>query len=151
VSGIAISEGRRDDAHDRPGTVCIGDTYFRAQLEARRRHLLHAGADASHARAHLRWLLDEVDAALARLREGTFAVCDTCLEPIEVDRLVQDPLVRSCSDHPATAESDRLARDLALARAIQRRLLPPPRPVIDGWAFYYRYAAAGDVGGITSM
>lgn len=147
MSGIAISAGRCDDAHDRPGTVCIGDAYFRAQLEARRRHLLHAGADSSHARAHLRWLLDEVDAALARLREGTFAVCDTCLEPIEVDRLVQDPLVRSCSDHPATAESDRLARDLALARAIQRRLLPPPRPVIDGWAFYYRYAAAGDVGG----
>jgi phosphoserine phosphatase RsbU/P len=147
VSGIVISGGRRDDADERPGTVCIGDAYFRAQLEARRRHLLRAAADSRHARAHLCWLLDEVDAALARLREGTFGICDTCLEPIEVDRLVQDPLVRLCSDHLATAESDRLARDLALARAIQQRLLPPPQPVIDGWTFYYRYAAAGDVGG----
>jgi len=148
VSHIAISDGCRDDEQNRPGTVCVGDGYFRAQLEARRRHLLHATADSSHTRAHLRWLLAEVDATLARLRDGTFGICDICLEPIEVDRLVQDPLVRSCGDHPVTSpEPDRLARDLALARAIQRRLLPPPQPAIDGWTFYYRYAAAGDVGG----
>jgi phosphoserine phosphatase RsbU/P len=151
VTRIATGENRRDSAPDRaspaPGTLCVSDTYFKSQLEARRRHLLHASADGGQARARLRWLLEEVDAALARLGDGTFGICETCLEPIEVDRLVHDPLVRICGDHPPEAETHRLARDLALARAVQRRLLPPPQAVIDGWTFYYRYAAAGHVGG----
>ena len=128
------------------GSVAVSDSSFREALESRRVHLQHA---RTHPASHdeVRRLLAEVDAALVRLEHGTFGICETCHEPIEADRLVRDPLVRLCGEHPGEDEAERLGRDLALARAVQRRLLPSPHTVIPGWRFHYRYAAAGDVGG----
>lgn len=43
--------------------------------------------------------LDAVDAALVRLDNGTFDVCEVCRRPIGQDRLVADPLLTRCSEH----------------------------------------------------
>jgi len=91
--------------------------YFRPQLEQRRERLLsalHSSADAS-----LSDLLTEVDAALARMDEGTFGICETCHDPVEKDRLLSDPLVRFCLDHLTDEEQRALESDLALAAGIQ--------------------------------
>jgi serine phosphatase RsbU (regulator of sigma subunit) len=126
-------------------SVAVGESAFRDALDVRRGHLLQALRGSAD--PHLERLLRDVDAALSRLQDGTFGICEACHEPIEADRLLRDPLVRLCSDHPGEAESKRLERDLALARVVQRRLLPSPATVISGWRFHYRYAAAGEVGG----
>jgi len=41
--------------------------------------------------------LDDVEAALARLHEGTYAVCASCGRAIDDERLQADPATRSCS------------------------------------------------------
>ncbi len=43
--------------------------------------------------------LDEIDAALQRLDEGTFGVCETCGRPIAAARLEALPATRFCIDH----------------------------------------------------
>jgi sigma-B regulation protein RsbU (phosphoserine phosphatase) len=129
-----------------PSTIRVSDGFFRQELRTRRHHLLRATRQSGSDR-RLQTLLAEVDAALDRLDAGSFGICGRCLEPIETDRLVRDPLARLCSDHPGETEVARVSQDLALARVVQRRLLPPTRTVIDGWTLHYRYAAAGEVGG----
>ena len=123
----------------------VGDTYFQTALVQRRDLLLRTGAVGSD--AEIGRLLAQVDAALARLDRGTFGMCSTCHDHIEADRLVRDPLAEHCADHPGADEAARVRRDLAFAREIQRRLLPPVSATLDGWRYTYRYEAAGDVGG----
>lgn len=43
--------------------------------------------------------LDEIDAALARLDEGTYGVCETCGRPIGEARLDALPAARFCIEH----------------------------------------------------
>lgn len=44
--------------------------------------------------------LEAVDAALGRLADGTFGLCDVCGEQISEARLDADPLTRTCgADH----------------------------------------------------
>ena len=40
--------------------------------------------------------LDEVDAALARVRDATYGLCETCGRPIAHDRLEARPVARAC-------------------------------------------------------
>jgi len=40
--------------------------------------------------------LDEVDAALARVRDATYGLCETCGRPIAQDRLEARPVARAC-------------------------------------------------------
>ena len=42
-------------------------------------------------------LLDEVEAALARLDDGTYGACATCGAAIDDARLVREPTVRTCA------------------------------------------------------
>jgi DnaK suppressor protein len=44
-------------------------------------------------------LLDEVDAALGRLADGTYGVCALCGSPIPDDELATTPTARSCGRH----------------------------------------------------
>ncbi|MFN8062740.1 MAG: SpoIIE family protein phosphatase [Vicinamibacterales bacterium] len=125
--------------------VILGDTYFRTELESRRRRLVDASRTAGT--TELAHLLAEVDAALDRIERGTYGVCDVCHDTIEADRLVRNPLTVACADHVSLREETRLARDLALAREVQRRLLPCTNGVAGSWAYRYTYLAAGDVGG----
>jgi sigma-B regulation protein RsbU (phosphoserine phosphatase) len=131
----------------------VGDAYFEQQLTARRERLRavtpHNGAHAEIAR-----LVAEVDAALERLHNGTFGVCEVCQGGIELQRLIADPLARVCADEPGARLADlgpealqRLEADLEMAGRIQRGLLPPQRVTACGWEFEYHYEPLGPVSG----
>ena len=125
--------------------VTAEQTYLRSELEQRRTRLqsaLHTSADAS-----LNNLLQEVDAALARMDQGTYGICETCREPVEKDRLLADPLARVCLDHLSRDEQRALESDLALAARIQKALLPPTEVSCAGWHVRYHYEPAGVVSG----
>ena len=92
-------------------------------------------------------LLGETDDALARLENGSFGICETCLEPIETERVIADPLVRFCLDHLTGPEQRALEHDLELAARIQRRLLPIDHARVNGWEITYQYEPAGVVSG----
>jgi sigma-B regulation protein RsbU (phosphoserine phosphatase) len=119
---------------------------FREQL-LERRQLLEAAGPVSGAAAEVRRLLLDVDAALRRMDEGTFGLCEACADPIEPDRLVADPLTRFCLDHLTPIEQRALQQDLDLAMRIQRELLPKADVRLDGWEVAYHYQPAGPVSG----
>jgi phosphoserine phosphatase RsbU/P len=132
--------------HTPGGSMATAEqAYFRPQLEQRRERLLsalHSSADAS-----LSSLLNEVDAALARMDDGTYGICETCHDPVEKERLLSDPLVRFCLDHLTHEEQRALESDLELAAHIQKGLLPPPELSAAGWQVRYHYEPAGPVSG----
>ena len=81
---VAYSEGTPpDDEHDPEGSTIA---FERAQVEA----------VAAQARAHLA----EIDAALARLRDGSYGVCERCGEEISSVRLEARPHARTCATCP---------------------------------------------------
>lgn len=122
------------------------ETLLKKQLSQRRQRL-QAAAERTEESAYLTGLLAEVDAALERMDNGSFGLCETCHEPIENDRLCADPLLRSCLDHLSPAQQRALERDLELAGHIQRGLLPKPEVRGDDWRVAYQYQPAGPVGG----
>jgi len=93
-------------------------------------------------------LLRQVDAALERLDEGSFGICEVCHESIEADRLFANPLARTCLDHMARPELEALERDLDLLAQVQQKLLPPRHQQFDGWEVCFDYrpfrVASGD-------
>jgi phosphoserine phosphatase RsbU/P len=127
-----------------PATASIGQQ-FRPQLLERRARLQNASGAVPA--AYLRELLAEVDAALHRIDNGSFGICETCGDAIEVDRLQQDPLTRFCLDHLSPAELRMHEQDLALAAQIQGQLLPSRQLRLEHWDTHYRYQPFGAVGG----
>ena len=125
--------------------ITATDAYFRTELIERRELLSRATRDSRH--AELRHLLADVDAALARLEQGTFGICEVCHEYVGTRHLQHDPLARCCDEHPTPAEEARIQRDLALAHDLQLGLLPRHGLSVDGWQFRYRYQPASEVGG----
>lgn len=122
------------------------ESYLQTQLEERRKRL--EGALASRrADASIAALLSEVDAALERMREGSFGICEECHDSIEQERLLADPLVRFCIDHLNEPQRRALEQDLELASGVQRALLPPHDIRADGWQIHYCYEPAGVVSG----
>ena len=80
---VEASEGSNaDDEHDPEGATIA---FERAQTSAL----------AASAVAHLR----EVAAALARLDDGTYGVCETCGRAIPEARLEARPTARTCVGH----------------------------------------------------
>jgi len=120
--------------------------YIRTELEVRRERLL-AASQSNLTDASLPQLLASVDAALARLKTGTFGICEECHESIETDRILSDPLVRFCLDHLSSEEQRALEKDLVLAAGIQRALLPRQDWSVDGWQASYHYQPAALVSG----
>jgi len=126
--------------------VTAEQAYLRSELE--RRHdrlqsaLLSPSADAS-----LSSLLDQVDAALTRMDQGTYGICEACHTPIETDRLLADPLLQFCLDDLTSEERRALESDLTLAARIQQALLPDQNFSPGGWQVRYHYAPAGLVSG----
>ncbi|MCU7494622.1 MAG: SpoIIE family protein phosphatase [Ignavibacteria bacterium] len=92
-------------------------------------------------------LLQEVEAALLRMNNGTYGTCEVCGEPIEIDSLETDPLVRFCLDHMNSEQQRSLEEDLKLAMKIQRKLLPQMDVKVPGWDISYHYEPAGFVSG----
>jgi RNA polymerase-binding transcription factor DksA len=85
VALIAASrDSNADDEHDPEGQTIAWE---RAQLSA----------SADQARAQLA----EVDDAAARLRAGTYGVCEVCHRPIGSGRLEARPTARTCVEHAA--------------------------------------------------
>lgn len=124
----------------------IAETFLRGQL-VERRHKLERAISQSGQAARFSRLLGEVDAALARMEDGSFGICESCHDSIEYDRLIADPLVRLCLDHLTDGEKSALERDLQLAAQVQRGLLPNPDFSRDGWRISYHYEPAGLVSG----
>jgi sigma-B regulation protein RsbU (phosphoserine phosphatase) len=122
------------------------DTILRDQLLERRRRLEQAAVAAGET-GQVRNLIQEVDAALARIETGSYGLCQVCHEPIEAERLICDPLSRFCLDHLTPSQQRALEGDLQLAARIQRGLLPDPHFHHNAWAVAYHYAPAGIVSG----
>jgi DnaK suppressor protein len=78
----ARADANTDDEHDPEGAT-IG--FERAQADA--------------LRAALRLRLPEIDAALARIAEGTYGRCSVCGEPIAPARLEARPTTDRCIRH----------------------------------------------------
>lgn len=121
-------------------------TYLRSELE-RRHTRLQTALHSPSADDSLSLLLGEVDAALARMDDGSYGLCNTCHTPIEADRLLADPLLQFCLDDLTGDQRRALEHDLALAARIQQALLPPPSFAPVGWQIRYHYAPAGLVSG----
>jgi sigma-B regulation protein RsbU (phosphoserine phosphatase) len=132
------------EANTTPPTNVESSLLHRELME--RRHQLAAASDRSHA-GQLVELLDAVDSALDRMHEGTFGICEICHEPIESDRLIDDPLSRVCLECFSPGQRRALEHDLNLASSIQRRLLPKPDFEVPGWEGYFHYEPHGAVSG----
>jgi len=124
----------------------IENARMREQLLDRRQKL-QATASKSRDSDDIRNLLNEVDAALEKVDKGTFGLCETCLDTIEEDRLLADPLIRNCLTHLTAAEQRALEHDLDLAYKIQAALLPKQNLKVGGWVSAYHYQPAGPVSG----
>ena len=121
-------------------------SFLHNQLEDRKRRLEAAIAIAPQ-NSGLAGLLREVDSALDRMGKGTYGLCKECHDPVEQDRLLADPLVCYCLDHLTQSQRAALQRDLDLASAVQRKLLPQAGLQAGGWETHYHYAPAGPVSG----
>ncbi|MBK9313278.1 MAG: SpoIIE family protein phosphatase [Acidobacteria bacterium] len=119
---------------------------MRNQLLDRKQQLSAALVKSSQSR-DLRRLLHEVDAALSRMDDGTFGLCEVCHDPVETDRLMADPLARFCLDHISQREREMLERDLEMAARIQTEMLPKPGFVFGDWQVACHYEPAGPVSG----
>ena len=75
----ASTDSNADDEHDPEGATIA---FERSQV----------GALVAQARRHLA----EVEAALGRLRDGTYGACETCGRPIAPARLEARPVARAC-------------------------------------------------------
>jgi phosphoserine phosphatase RsbU/P len=140
------SQGTAQQHVDGGTMATTENAYFRTELELRRERLLSAShGDATD--GALRDLLASVDAALSRLKEGTFGICETCHDTIEAERLVCNPLIRFCLDHLSAEEQRALEKDLVLAAGIQKALLPRADWSVDGWQARYHYQPANLVSG----
>ncbi len=75
----ASADSNADDEHDPEGSTIA---FERSQVAA----LI---AQAEHR-------LNEIEAARARFRAGTYGICETCRDPIAADRLRARPVARTC-------------------------------------------------------
>lgn len=92
-------------------------------------------------------LLGQVDAALAKLDNGTYGKCEACRGYVETDRLLADPLVRVCLSELSAAQRQSLEDDLQLAATIQRGLLPKINVGHASWKADFVYEPLGPVSG----
>jgi phosphoserine phosphatase RsbU/P len=111
-----------------------------------RRVRLQAAASSVSAE-YVNDLLAEVDAALERIDNGAYGLCEKCHDTIEQDRLASNPLVRFCLDHLSGEELRAHEKDLELANQIQVKLLPARDIATREWETHYRYEPAGVVSG----
>lgn len=121
------------------------DFYFRPQILERQRMLQAAVGRLPD--DYVKSLLAEIDAALSRIDDGSFGLCESCHEPIEAERLLADPMVCFCLEHLSSKEIRELEGDLELANRIQVKLLPQHCLQTEDWDTDYLYRPAGPVSG----
>jgi sigma-B regulation protein RsbU (phosphoserine phosphatase) len=125
-------------------TTVVDDSLRERLLE--RRDKLYVTASMLGANAELERLLSEVDAALSRIDNGTYGLCEVCHDPIEPERLLADPVVRFCLGDLTAEQQQALEEDLELAARIQRGLLPSNLDA-GAWEIAYHYEPVGTVSG----
>lgn len=119
---------------------------IRNQLVERRKRLIEVHKNIPHS-SYLFDLLKQVDAALERIDNGSYGICEVCKDPIEEERLLADPLVTVCLGDLSSHQQRALELDLAYASQIQRNMLPQNNLNVNGWELSYRYKPAGPVSG----
>ncbi len=129
--------------------MAIGEMAYvnavREQLLAGRARL--ADVLAGREKEHVDHLLNEVDAALRRIENGSFGTCEECHTDIGEDWLRENPLTTVCLEHMTEKQQRALEYDLEVAGQIQRGLLPPCDVAFAGWDICYHYQPAGVVSG----
>jgi sigma-B regulation protein RsbU (phosphoserine phosphatase) len=118
---------------------------FERELRQRKSYLEAMPADRSEAAA-IQALLREVDAAILRLGDGTFGICEECHDPIENERLLADPSTRFCIDHLTLQERRAFEEDIETARRVQQALLPTAGRY-KSWEIAFAYTPSGVVSG----
>jgi sigma-B regulation protein RsbU (phosphoserine phosphatase) len=113
-----------------------------ARLETLRRVSLENGQASGFAR-----FIEEVDAAFKRYEEGTYGICETCSEPMNVETMLADPLARVCLDELTGKQKTALEDDLQFAAEIQRGLLPSREITHGRWSVDFVYEPAGIISG----
>ncbi len=126
--------------------AAVIDAALRGQLIERRQKLEDAVAERDET-AQLARLLAEVDAALARMDEGSYGLCQVCRKPIEAERIISDPVACVCLGCLTPKQQRALEEDLELAARIQAGLLPRRDFAGEGWQVSYHYEAASLVSG----
>lgn len=126
--------------------VKSSNPHIREQLLDRRSRLERALV-VSPNDSQVQRLLNEVDAAIGRMDQGSYGLCQACHEAIEPERLMVDPLVHFCLDCMTPSQRRALEEDLELAAQIQTALLPPQNLRSTGWETAYHYEGAGPISG----
>ena len=83
----------------RKGTGAFPDPTDRASLESERNLTLRI-------RDRERMLRNKIEAALARIEDGTFGTCEVCEEEIGAERLEARPVTTLCINCKETQEED---------------------------------------------
>ncbi len=55
--------------------------------------------------AHARTVIDQVEAAIARIEQGTYGKCESCGQDIDEAMLDVDPLAQGCMCHQAAGQA----------------------------------------------
>ena len=124
----------------------LDELLLRQKLQDRRLKL-ESGMQLVTDREPLLRLLRDVEGAFERMESGQYGLCQVCLEPIERDRLLSDPLANTCLEHLTPNQRRALDEDLKLAWRIQSQLLPEREIRWNGWEVCYHYEPAGSVPG----
>lgn len=120
--------------------------FLQTQLHERKQRL-EAAVAAAPQETSLTSLLREVDAALDRMKQGTYGLCEACHESIEKERLLADPLICYCIDHLTASQKRELEEELDLAARLQRELLPDQDLRWGGWEIHHHWEPLGQVSG----
>ena len=111
------------------------------------RERLEATAKNSADTMQLGGLLREVSAAIERLGQEGYGVCQVCHDLIGQAAMNVDPLAKTCLSCFTPEQLKELEQDLDRAWLIQGELLPKQNMKFNGWEVSYHYEPAGPVSG----
>jgi sigma-B regulation protein RsbU (phosphoserine phosphatase) len=111
------------------------------------RERLEATAKNSADTMQLGGLLREVSAAIERLGQEGYGVCQVCHDLIGQAAMSVDPLAKTCLSCFTPEQLKELEQDLDRAWLIQGELLPKQNMKFNGWEVSYHYEPAGPVSG----
>jgi sigma-B regulation protein RsbU (phosphoserine phosphatase) len=111
------------------------------------RERLEANARDTADTFQLNGLLREVTAAIDRLGQEGYGVCQVCHDLIGQAAMNLDPLAKTCLSCFTQEQLVELEKDLDRAWLIQGELLPKQNLKFNGWEVSYHYEPAGPVSG----
>lgn len=135
-----------DSAQMIRSTPTVFDAAVQDELLGRLQRLRNVSHENGRA-SDLAVFLKEVDTAIAKFEQGTYGVCEECHEPMDVERMLADPLARICLDELTGKQKSALEDDLQFAAQIQRGLLPERDISHGGWRVDYVYEPARLISG----